>query len=144
MGAALSFVLQVCCPRLVPVDATATGRERMGGVGGRSAIPHVDLSQLPEEARLWIFSAERPLAAGEQSRLLAAVDDFIGQWKARDILLTAGRELRHGRFLFVAVDQRQAGPSGCSIDTLIRRMKVLKQEPGVELVKSRAGSAPAR
>lgn len=97
-------------------------------------MPHVDLSQLPEEARLWIFSAERPLTAGEQSRLLAAVDDFISQWKAHDTFLTAGRELQYSRFLFVAVDQRQAGPSGCSIDALIRRMKVLQQELGVELV----------
>ena len=97
-------------------------------------MPQVKFDKLPEEARVWIFSAERPLNAGEKDRLLAHVDGFIGQWAAHDTPLTAGRELRYERFLFVAVDQRMAGPSGCSIDALVRRMKGLEQELGVELV----------
>ena len=97
-------------------------------------MPQVKFDRLPEEARVWIFSAERPLNAGEKDRLLAHVDGFIGQWAAHDTPLTAGRELRYERFLFVAVDQRMAGPSGCSIDALVRRMKGLEQELGVELV----------
>ena len=97
-------------------------------------MPRIDFSQLPEDARVWIFAAERSLNAGEQGRLLAHVDRFIGQWVAHDTPLTAGRELRYDRFLFVAVDQRMAGPSGCSIDALVRQMKQLEQELGVELV----------
>ena len=97
-------------------------------------MPQVKFDKLPEEARVWIFSAERSLNAGEKDRLLAHVDGFIGQWAAHDTPLTAGRELRYDRFLFVAVDQRMAGPSGCSIDALVRRMKGLEQELGVELV----------
>ena len=34
----------------------------------------------------------------------------------------------------VAVDQRTAGPSGCSIDALVNQMKELEHEFGVELV----------
>lgn len=83
---------------------------------------------------MWIFAAGRALDAAEQERLLAQVDRFIGQWAAHDVPLTAGRELRYDRFLFVAVDQRTAGPSGCSIDALVRRMKELEQELGVALV----------
>ncbi len=97
-------------------------------------MPQVRFDELPEEARVWIFSAERTLDAGERDRLLAHVDRFIAQWAAHDTPLTAGRELRYDRFLFVAVDQRMAGPSGCSIDALVRQMKGLEQELGVELV----------
>ena len=97
-------------------------------------MPLVDVEQLPQDARVWIFAADRALAPAEQERLLAHVDAFIGQWAAHDTPLTAGRELRYDRFLFVAVDQRLAGPSGCSIDALVRRMKQLEQELGVELV----------
>ncbi|MCY4598926.1 MAG: hypothetical protein OXF27_03285 [Acidobacteria bacterium] len=97
-------------------------------------MPQVTFDALPEEARVWIFSAERTLDAGERDRLLAHVDRFIAQWAAHDTPLTAGRELRYDRFLFVAVDQRMAGPSGCSIDALVRQMKGLEQELGVELV----------
>ena len=34
----------------------------------------------------------------------------------------------------MAVDQQQLDPSGCSIDALVRQMKVLEQEIGMELV----------
>ena len=97
-------------------------------------MPRVDVDHLPSEARVWIFAAERSLTEPEQVQLLSEVDRFIDQWGAHDTPLTAGRELRYERFLFVAVDQRKAGPSGCSIDALVRQMKVLEQDLGVELV----------
>jgi hypothetical protein len=89
-------------------------------------MPRVDFDQLPDDARLWIFPAERSLSEAEQAQLSTAVDRFIGQWGAHDVPLTAGRELRYDRFLFVAVDQRTAGPSGCSIDALFRQTTALE------------------
>ncbi len=97
-------------------------------------MPRTDFDKLPEDARVWIFAAERPLSQTEQDQLLTEVDRFINQWGAHDAPLTAGRELRYDRFLFVAVDQRQVGPSGCSIDALVRQMKSLEQDIGIELV----------
>jgi hypothetical protein len=97
-------------------------------------MPRVEFEQLPSDARVWIFSAERVLTQNERARLLQEVDGFLDQWGAHDMPLTAGRDIRYDRFLFVAVDQRQAGPSGCSVDALVRQMKVLQHEIGVELV----------
>ena len=97
-------------------------------------MPRTDFEQLPADARVWIFSAERALSSDEQARLLQDVDAFIDRWGAHATALTAGRDLRYDRFLFVAVDQRAAGPSGCSIDALVRQMKGLQEELGVELV----------
>mgnify|MGYP001164129527 FL=1 len=74
-------------------------------------MPQVKFGQLPEDARVWIFTAERLLSQGEQNRLLKEVDGFIDEWRAHDAPLTAGRELRYDRFLFVAVDQQQLDPS---------------------------------
>ena len=97
-------------------------------------MPRVTFDVLPEDARVWIFSAERELTAVEQERMLDNVDRFIDQWGAHSVPLVAGRELQYGQFLFVAVDQRTAGPSGCSIDALVRQMKELENDLGVELV----------
>ena len=112
-------------------------------------MPRVDFDQLPDDARLWIFTAERSLGDSEQTQLLTVVDQFIDHWSAHDVPLTAARELRYDRFLFVAVDQRKAGPSGCSIDALFRQTKALEQEIGIELVNDtpvlfRHGSAIER
>ena len=62
------------------------------------------------------------------------MDAFIGQWAAHDVPLTTARDLRYDQFIFVAVVERAAGASGCSIDALVRRMKGLQAELGVELV----------
>ena len=97
-------------------------------------MPRIAFDELPEDARVWIFSAARKLTGPERTRLLSEVDAFLDQWGAHATPLTAGRDLVYGRFLFVAVDQRAAGPSGCSIDALVRRMKALQEELGVELV----------
>ena len=97
-------------------------------------MPRIAFDELPEDARVWIFSAARKLTGPERTRLLAEVDGFIDQWGAHAVPLTAGRDLVYDQFLFIAVDQRAAGPSGCSVDALVRQMKALQQEIGVELV----------
>ena len=93
-------------------------------------MPRASFDELPPDARVWIFGAERPLFETERARVLDEVDAFIGQWAAHDVPLTTARDLRYDQFIFVAVDERAAGASGCSIDALVRR----QAELGVELV----------
>ena len=97
-------------------------------------MPRVTFDALSADARLWIFAAERPLAGEERARVTREVDAFIDQWAAHDVPLTAARDVRYDQFIFVAVDERAAGASGCSVDALVRRMKGLQVEMGVELV----------
>ena len=95
---------------------------------------HVPFAQMPPDARLWIFAAERPLAAEEQQALLGAVDAFLEGWAAHGVPLAAARELRYDQFLFVAVDESRTGASGCSIDAMTRVLAELERRLGVELV----------
>jgi hypothetical protein len=99
-------------------------------------MPRIPFDQLPPDARLWIFAAERPLSAAESSRVLGEADTFINQWMAHGVPLTAGRDLRHGQFVLVGVDERAAGVSGCSIDALVRRMQQLESVLGLELINN--------
>src|SRR5919112_955984 len=94
----------------------------------------VPFSELPPDARLWIFAAERPLSDTEQGSLLAVVDAFLDQWAAHGAPLAAARDLRYGQFLFVAVDESNAGASGCSIDAMTRVLAALEHQLGVQLV----------
>ena len=99
-------------------------------------MPRIPFNQLPSDARLWIFAAERPLSPDESGRVLAETDNFISQWAAHGVPLTAGRDLRHDQFVLVGVDERAAGVSGCSVDALVRRMQQLERVLGVELVNN--------
>jgi hypothetical protein len=97
-------------------------------------MPKVNFEALPDEARVWVFAADRPLEGPEADRLLDTVDAFLHGWKAHGAPLTCARDWRHQRFLIVAVDERTAPPSGCSIDALVRSLKGLESELGLTLL----------
>jgi len=99
-------------------------------------MPRISFEQLPSDARLWIFAAERPLSSDESRRVLDETDAFIDQWAAHGVPLTAGRDLRYDQFVLVGVDERAAGVSGCSVDALVRRMQQLESVLHLELVNN--------
>ena len=99
-------------------------------------MPRVDFDSLPDSARVWVYGSDRELGEGGEKQLLSTVDSFLDQWKAHGNPLSSSRDWREGRFLTVAVDQEQAGASGCSIDGLFRNLKDLEKTIGVQLVPS--------
>lgn len=97
-------------------------------------MPKVPFDSLPDDARVWVFGSDRTIAEPESQQLLAAVDQFIDRWAAHGTPLHASRDWREGRFLTIAVDQRQAGASGCSIDGLFRTLQGLESTLGASLL----------
>ena len=97
-------------------------------------MPHIAFDQLPDDARVWVFASDRPVTGPEAERLLGEVDGFLARWAAHGQPLTASREWASDRFLAVAVDQRDAHASGCSIDGLFRTLQQLGREIGANLV----------
>lgn len=80
-------------------------------------IAHID--HLPDTARVWVFQTDRPLSSHEQAYLRNSLTEFCQQWTAHSQKLAAGFELKLDHFVCVAVDESQAGASGCSIDKLM-------------------------
>ncbi len=99
-------------------------------------MPLVPIENLPDNARVWVFGADKSLDPQATDLLLSEVDRFLSQWNAHGSPLTVGREWSYGRFLTVAVDQSTAGASGCSIDGLFRTLKGLGSKLGASLVTS--------
>ena len=97
-------------------------------------MPLVPFESLPDDARVWVFAADRPLAEPEAARLLGTVDDYLARWKAHGAPLTVARTLTEQRFLTVAVDQRDAHASGCSVDGLFRTLRETERAVGASLV----------
>ena len=97
-------------------------------------MPKIDFQNMPSHARLWVFSADRELAESERDTILTEVDRFLDTWAAHGAPLSAARHMEHDRFLLVAVDERAAGVSGCSIDALTRSLKKLETDLGLTLL----------
>ena len=112
------------------------GRKSHQKTRKRPDMPMLEIEDLPDSARTWVFGADRSLDKGATDLLLREVDRFLSQWHAHGSPLTAARDWKYGRFLTVAVDQSTAGASGCSIDGLFRSLKALEPRLGASLVTS--------
>lgn len=95
-----------------------------------SAVP---FDQLPDDARVWVFAASRPLTEAESAGLLRGVDGFIERWAAHGAPVRGARDWRHDRFLLVGADERATGVSGCSIDSLFHALAAAEAATGVTL-----------
>lgn len=91
---------------------------------------------LPDNARVWVYGADKPIGESAAETLLGEVDNYLTSWKAHGMPLSAARDWREDRFLTIAVDQNQAGASGCSIDDLFRTLKSLEKKIGAAIVTS--------
>ncbi len=97
-------------------------------------MPAVPFDALPDDARLWVFATEQPVAGAAAATLHATVDEFLDRWAAHGTPLRAARDWREDRFLAVAVDERAAGASGCSVDGLFRSLRALEPQLGTTLI----------
>ena len=101
-------------------------------------MPRIPFDDMPEQARIWIFAADRPVTSDEQEVMLRETDAFLDGWVAHGVPLTNARELRYDRFLLVAVDETASGVSGCSIDAMVNNLKSLERQLALRLLDSGA------
>ena len=97
-------------------------------------MPRIPFDSLPDDARVWVFAADRPLHAARAHELLAEVDHFLDGWAAHGQPLTCARDWRDDRVLAVGVDQSREGASGCSIDGMFRTLQALEPALGTTLL----------
>lgn len=93
---------------------------------------YVDFDKLPDDARVWVYQANRPLSDGEVKAIEAALKPALAQWVAHGQPLLASAFVIQNRFILVAVDEGYTLPSGCSIDSSVRTLKTIGAEVGVD------------
>jgi hypothetical protein len=91
------------------------------------------LPDLPADARIWIFTADRALSPTEQDRLREAVGRFVAGWTSHARPVPGGVLLREGRFVIVGADL-EGGVSGCGIDSLVHALEQAGAALGIEWV----------
>jgi hypothetical protein len=96
----------------------------------------IPFDEFPDTARVWVYGVDRELGEAPKAKLLGEVDNYLTQWTAHGVPLSAARDWSDDRFLTIAVDQNRAGASGCSIDGLFRTLKSLEAQLGAAIVTS--------
>ncbi len=85
----------------------------------------------PDSARLWVFALARELAPGQHALVTERLDSFVGAWKSHGAPVHGAYHIVENRFVLIAgyVDD---GVSGCSTDSMVRVMTMLKKEHGID------------
>jgi hypothetical protein len=96
-------------------------------------MARIDINQLDDDARIWIFGISPALDAEQGARMLRRVDAFLAEWAAHNVPVTSARELRDGSFLIVAVD-KDTEQSGCSIDRMFGLLREFERDFGVAIL----------
>ncbi len=89
--------------------------------------------EISKKARVWIYQSNRHLTTTEETGIKDILYYFINQWEAHGNKLTALADIRYNRFIILAVDEEQAGATGCSIDKSVNLMKHIENEFGISL-----------
>ncbi|MDG2059370.1 MAG: ABC transporter ATPase [Flavobacteriales bacterium] len=94
----------------------------------------VNFNTIPEESRIWIYTAEQKLTNEQESYILQSISDHIKNWEAHKVPLTAGVAILENHFIVVALDETKNGASGCSIDTLQKTIQELEKDLSIALM----------
>ena len=84
---------------------------------------------LPDDARLWIYAADRPLSETEQARLLEKLNAFLSRWASHGRPVEGTVTIQDDRFLLLSGLVRGGEISGCGVDASVHAV----EETGAEL-----------
>lgn len=92
------------------------------------------LENIPENARIWIYQADRKLNESELSLVRQKAEDFVRQWAAHGKQLAATFSLERDQFLIFMVDESVNMASGCSIDSSVGVVRELENELSISFL----------
>lgn len=94
----------------------------------------VPFNELPDNARVWIYQANRSFTAEELLEIKSKLDSFIENWTVHGSNLKAGYDLQYRRFITIGLDQEVNAASGCSIDASVYFIQELERDYKVDLL----------
>ncbi|SDZ92202.1 ABC transporter ATPase [Psychroflexus halocasei] len=94
----------------------------------------VNFDQLPEDARVWIYQADRSISEEELKTMKLEVEAFLKEWTAHGQELKVGYKIPYNRFLVFGLDESMSAASGCSIDASMRFIQALQEKYKIDLL----------
>jgi len=93
---------------------------------------YIPFEQLPDQSRVWVYQANRPLLADEMEQISSFLTHEMNAWAAHGSPLNASFEIRFNQVVIVAVNEDVNEASGCSIDASTRWFKSLGEMLNVD------------
>jgi|TARA_B100001094_G_scaffold113897_1_gene109926 hypothetical protein len=94
----------------------------------------VGFDNIANDARIWIFQANRIFSQLELEFLEKSISLFLNSWTAHGSQLSASFKIEYNTFIIIALDEKNSTATGCSIDKLVNYMKQIENEFSVRLL----------
>ncbi len=85
------------------------------------------IAQLPDDAKIWIYQANRKLTSEDKAFIESKLPLFMNDWAAHGDKLNAFAEIISDYHIALSVVEDLAIASGCSIDASTRFVKMLEK-----------------
>lgn len=86
---------------------------------------------MPGYSKIWIYQADRAIAAHEKQIITESMQEFVNQWTAHGEPVAAAFDIRFDRFLVLAADEILIKVTGCAIDSSVAYIK--KLQDGIDI-----------
>jgi hypothetical protein len=90
------------------------------------------LSQLPADARIWLYATSRQLTEDECERVELRLSQFVDGWSSHGRSVLGTSEIAEGRILAIGALVEEGDISGCGIDKSAHLLDEIGREMGVE------------
>ncbi len=94
---------------------------------------NIPFDQMPDNARVWVYAANRTLSQTEQTEITAKAGAFVSGWTAHQQQLKASFAILNNVFLVIAVDENFNEVSGCGIDKSVHFMQEIDRAYNLNL-----------
>ena len=95
----------------------------------------IEFERMPEDARVWIYQADRDLSNDQVDLITSECEKFLTQWAAHGTGLESSAKVNYNRFLIICVDEKKAMASGCSIDASFHFVRSLGKAMDIDFFK---------
>ncbi len=91
----------------------------------------IEFKDLPANARVWLYQAERNLTEEEQTRVQSFLTSAVDSWVTHGMPMKGSVKIFFNRLIVIAADTGFQQPSGCSIDASTGWLQELGKETGI-------------
>ncbi len=92
------------------------------------------IENLPGTSKLWIFQNNKKFTSDEESFITSELFSFISSWQAHGKNLHPQFEIKYNLFIIVAVNEELEKASGCSIDSLVLKIRQVQDVLSLNLL----------
>jgi hypothetical protein len=92
------------------------------------------LPHMPNSATVRIFAASQSIESQKAAVVRSCLDAFCAQWRSHEQSVAGSWAILHDRFVVVAADESQTHLSGCSKDSVVKTMRAIESQIGLEFI----------